>query len=95
MNITFLVGNGFNISAGVDTSYESFYKWYYSQPSQTVTILNFKEEIRNDIEDGVKNWADFETGLGKYTSHFSLENVNAFFECREDAIENIISRMLR
>ena len=31
MQITFLVGNGFDITAGLDTSYSAFYKWYCQQ----------------------------------------------------------------
>lgn len=85
MNITFLVGNGFDISAGIDTSYVSFYKWYQKQPSATECIKDFKENILTDIANGGKNWADFEMGLGKYTAHFTLENIDDFFECYEDA----------
>ena len=91
MNITFLVGNGFDMSAGVDTSYRSFYNWYYLQPSRTADIQNFKQEIKKDIENGGKNWADLETGLGKFTSQFSTADVDIFFECYEDAVENIIT----
>ena len=90
MDITFLVGNGFDISAGVDTSYRSFYRWYCSQPSRTTHIKEFKQAIQDDIENGGKNWSDFEVGLGKYTSDFAPEDVDIFFECYEDAVENII-----
>lgn len=95
MDITFLVGNGFDISAGLDTSYRSFYNWYYSQPSRTGDIRDFKEDIKQDVENGGKNWADFETGLGKYTSQFSTADVDAFFECYEDAVESIIAYLER
>lgn len=91
MKITFLVGNGFDISAGVDTSYRSFYDWYYLQPSRTGDIQEFKRSIKKDIENGGRNWSDFEIGLGKYTSQFSATDVGAFFECYEDAVEKIIN----
>lgn len=90
MNITFLVGNGFDISAGIDTSYQAFYKWYCEQPSSTDIIEKFKQEIKDDINNGGETWADFEIGLGKYTRKFSHENVDEFFECYEDAHESII-----
>lgn len=90
MNITFLVGNGFDISAGIDTSYQAFYKWYCAQPSSTDVIEKFKQEIKDDIDNGGRTWADFEIGLGKYTRNFSHENVDEFFECYEDAHESII-----
>lgn len=91
MNITFLVGNGFDISAGVDTSYSSFYKWYCLQRSPTFYIQGLKNDIQHDIEAGGRNWSDFEIGLGKYTAQFSPDNVDAFLQCYEDSIENIIT----
>lgn len=91
MNITFLVGNGFDISAGIDTSYGAFYKWYCSQPSREPFIEKFKREIMDDIEHGGKTWADFEMGLGKYTAKFTPDNADNFLECCEDAHEGIIS----
>ena len=63
MNITFLVGNGFDMSLGIDTSYRGFYQWYCEQPSNSDHIEKFKEHIKNDIEGDGENWADFEMGL--------------------------------
>lgn len=90
MQITFLVGNGFDISVGIDSSYSSFYQWYLKQPSANNNIATFKQEIRKDIENGGENWSDFELGLGKYTEKFTLETADQFIECYEDARENII-----
>lgn len=90
MNITYLVGNGFDISSGIDTSYRAFYEWYCTQPSEKEHIKKFKAEIKEDIINGGENWADFEIGLGQYTKKFTIENVNEFFECYEDAHEMII-----
>ena len=90
MNITFLVGNGFDISCGVDTSYSAFYKWYCTQPSDKEHIARLKQEIKDDIKNGRNNWADFEIGLGRYTSNFTIDTVNDFFECYEDARDMII-----
>ena len=90
MQITFLVGNGFDIAAGLDTSYSAFYKWYCQQPSPKKHIERFKREIADDIRAGGKNWADFEVGLGQYTSHFSVDNAARFLECYEDAHEMIV-----
>ena len=90
MNITFLVGNGFDIASGIDTSYGAFYKWYCDQASEKEHINKFRKEIKEDIKKGGKNWADFELGLGQYTKHFTVENANEFLECYEDAHEMII-----
>lgn len=90
MKVTFLVGNGFDIASGIDTSYSSFYKWYCSRPSEKPHIDAFKCEIKNDIDNGGENWADFEIGLGRYTAKFTTETVEQFIECYEDAHEKII-----
>ena len=90
MNITFLVGNGFDIAAGIDTSYRAFYKWYCDQKSDKEHVNKFKNEIKEDIKNGGNNWADFEIGLGQYTSHFTVDNVSEFLDCYEDAHNMII-----
>lgn len=89
MNITFMVGNGFDIAAGVDTSYRSFYRWYCAQPSAMPHIGKFKSQIKEDIDSGGKYWSDFEVGLGQYTSEFSLETAGLFLDCYEDAQQRI------
>lgn len=94
MTITFLVGNGFDISCGINTSYSDFCKWYVKQPSTTEKIANFKDTINKDISQNIPNelktWADFEIGLGKYTENFSKETASDFLDCHEDAHEKII-----
>lgn len=101
MTITFLVGNGFDIAAGLNTSYSGFYEWYIKQPPRTEdkhgAIRDFKEEIDQymsikDPEDRKKShWADFEIGLGKYTANFTKETAEDFLDLYEDAHEGIIT----
>lgn len=93
MKITVLVGNGFDISLGIKSSYGDFYKWYCAQKSDVAHIQKFRNDIKEDISRNVpaeeKTWADFELGLGKYTANFTPENVDEFIECLEDAQESI------
>ena len=86
MYITFLVGNGFDIASGLDTSYAAFYNWYCNQPSTSPLVGELKKNIINCGE----NWADFEIGLGKYTSSFRHGMEPDFFGCYEDAHEKMI-----
>lgn len=90
MNITFLIGNGFDIAAGIDTSYKSFYKWYCKQPSEKQHIEDFKEMIAKDIENGGEYWSDFEWGLGRYTEKFLPEAVDDYLDCYDDAQQGIV-----
>lgn len=100
MKVTFLVGNGFDISVGLNTGYSSFYEWYCNLPkdeNDTSYLQEFKNSIRNyiervhaktDLED--ETWADFELGLGEYTERYTEDTGNHFLECREDAFEKMI-----
>ena len=93
--ITFLVGNGFDVNLGIKTSYYNFYEWYLKQKNNSEIIKQFKQEIANEIKDknipeSERTWADFETGMGKYTSKFTPETVEDFLDCYEDAQESIV-----
>ena len=54
MNITFLVGNGFDLNLKLDTRYTDFYKYYIEHDPKDL----LSESIRNDFE----MWSDLETG---------------------------------
>ena len=83
INVTFLVGNGFDLSVGLKTSYTSFYEWYCKTNSKSEIISEFKENIRQDIETNGENWSDFEMGLAQHTA--LCKDSNDFIECYEDA----------
>ena len=78
MNVTFLIGNGFDLNCGLKSSYRDVYKEYIKQPSKTPRIKKFKEDIWNDID----NWGDFEFRMSNYLSNFNTEN--DFLECLRD-----------
>lgn len=98
MNITFLIGNGFDVDQGIASSYSKFYAWYYDKPSDKKHIEDFRKNIKNDITrevpDEEKTWADFELGLGKYTTRFTKETVEDFLDCLEDGQEKIREYLL-
>lgn len=69
MNILYLIGNGFDISLGMKTSYNSFYDYYCGLPDekQNVKVCQLKEAI----EKGRENWADLEWTFGQYTKELT------------------------
>lgn len=85
MNITFLIGNGFDRALGLRTGYSHFYKWYCGLESDSKLINDFRRNIDNDIKvsDGRANklWSDAELGLAKATKDYSIED---FITCCED-----------
>lgn len=94
MKITFLIGNGFDIALGIKSSYTQFYDWYCNETSNLKHInefrKNIKDDIKSDLPDDQKVWADFELGIGKYSNKFSVDDVEKFLECIDDAQENIV-----
>lgn len=47
MNVTFLIGNGFDINLGLDTRYSDFYPYFIKNASSDNMIRNW---ISKDIE---------------------------------------------
>lgn len=90
MNITILVGNGFDISLGLKTDYASFLKQYaIIEEKDSGVIKDFKEAIASDI----KNWSDFERKVGEYTACFEplgSRNRGEFYECMNDIRQKMI-----
>lgn len=92
MDITFLVGNGFDLSLGYKTSYKDFYEYYLQQPNDPVydeAISRLKRCIEEDRKKGLEKWSDFEKGLGEFTVDFGLDEVNAFVDAYTDAVRSL------
>jgi len=94
MQITFLIGNGFDIALGIKSSYAQFYDWYCNETSIIKHVNEFRKNIKDDITrnvpDDQKVWADFELGIGKYSDRFSVADAEKFLDCIDDAQENIV-----
>lgn len=78
MNITFMIGNGFDINCGMKCRYTDVYKEYIKEPSKSNSIEKFKR----DIDPYSKTWADFEVAMSKYLPKFSSER--EFLLCLRD-----------
>ena len=85
MQITFLIGNGFDKCLGLPTSYKEFYKYYIQQESASPEIKKIKEILKKASEEDentsprIKLWKDLEMALGEitqeYKSHDKFEEV--------------------
>ena len=96
MNVTFLIGNGFDLQVGLRTRYIDFYKVYIvPNEKDSPAILKFKEQILKDEAHGWRNWSDFELGMAQqsiyikrskdifasyFKSHDTKSGVNRFGE---------------
>lgn len=75
-NVTFLIGNGFDLNIGLKTSYSDFYKKYAKDTlNDNDLIKKFKKEIKKGQE---QLWKDFEYGMGQ-SEYF--ENEQEFILC--------------
>ena len=83
MNITFLIGNGFDRNLGLKTAYSDFVKYYKNTEAQTEVLQNF----RNYIKDNEELWSAAEIALGQYTNQFEKGEAEAFSECQRDFCE--------
>ena len=54
MNITFLIGNGFDLGFGINTSYSSFLDYYLQIDTSDTDIKIFKERIDHVPNVGVR-----------------------------------------
>lgn len=87
MNITFLIGNGFDLNLGLKTGFDSFLEYYLQQPNTIAgsneldeDIKSFKELISKDIE----YWSDLEFALGQMTIEKPLNTVDGVVKCKRD-----------
>lgn len=77
MNITFLLGNGFDLQLGMETSYRSFLNWYIQQPTDDPDILKFQNYLK---DKNSKWWSDAEIAMGEYLGEFTDDNIAVYFK---------------
>ena len=83
MQVTFLIGNGFDLNLGLKTKYTDFYPPYFGDPvfdTEDLDILQFKMLLSDDYS----RWADFERALGKHTKDPPLDEENTLRKCLQD-----------
>lgn len=74
MNITFFIGNGFDLNLGLKTDYKSFYGYYTKKCPNDM--------LANAISADYKLWADLEIGLGKYLAKIDDSHVDKFLNSK-------------
>ena len=80
MNITFLIGNGFDLNLGLDTRYTDFLSKYKEDVEKGEEY--FKERVLEDLP----LWANAEEAFGAVTKKFKEDGYDAetFCNCHED-----------
>lgn len=82
--MTVMVGNGFDLSAGLNTSTTRFMDFFSkNHASDEGAVGRLAGRI---VKEGAREWADFEKKLGEYTSNlefFEGNAVEAALDCKE------------
>ncbi len=68
-NITFMIGNGFDLACGLKSRYVDTYDGYIIRSSSSLVIEKFK----NTIQKNILTWADFELQLAEYAKDLKSE----------------------
>lgn len=89
MNITYLLGNGFDINIGLKTRYQDFYLYYLNESQLDNPLV---QRIKEDINKNIENWSDLELAIGKYTANVTSENemINLYNDLA-DSLEKYLS----
>ena len=83
MNVTILVGNGFDLNLNLKTKYTDFINDYCKNADSDNDVI---KEFKSDIARDCKTWANAELAFGQYTANFSDDENGAenFCDCHDD-----------
>ena len=85
MNITFLIGNGFDLNLKLKTRYTDFYKYYIENDPKDL----LSKSIKNDYE----MWSDLEVGLGEFIKDIDESQIEEFLDSKS-TLEKMLSEYL-
>lgn len=86
MDITFLVGNGFDIRMGIASAYKKVERHYVNLKKDDARLQAFQQSM---AENG-DYWSNFEYAIGQYTDVFPEEQQANFQFCLDDFTEELI-----
>lgn len=77
MNITFFIGNGFDINIGLATQYSEFYPYFINNASK-------KNMIKSWLDGNEKFWSDLEEKLGQEISKIPDGQLDQFYDDKDE-----------
>lgn len=85
MNITFLIGNGFDLNLKLNTRYSDFYKYYIKNDPNDM--------LSNSIKKDYEMWSDLELGLGEFLKNVDDNQIEEFLDSKS-TLERMLSEYL-
>jgi hypothetical protein len=95
--ITFIVGNGLDISLGMQTSYPEFYDYITKKRKAANSDSKLNNSIYDAIQKDYEDWSDFEEALGRHTEGVETAYgqkekqafIEEFFESYNEVLEDL------
>lgn len=81
MNITFLIGNGFDVGVGMKSRFSDYFPIYIEQSKNKEVSL---KGLADDIDINKTEWSYFEKKLGSYLKKFNSETKDIFIRQVQD-----------
>lgn len=88
MNVTLILGNGFDLNMGLPTAYSDFYKYYMQVDSPKTT-----RPIKQGIENNPETWADLEKNLGEISKEY-MQDSDAYIEAFENVRDELTKYLI-
>lgn len=85
MNITFLIGNGFDLNLGLKTTYHDFIQSYIKLCPKDEGLNKFYNHISNNL----KLWSNAELAFGQYTANLGSGQAEIFNDNLVDFITHL------
>lgn len=81
-NVLYIIGNGFDLSHGMKTSYEDFHQWLLDNGESSA--VNRVESLYPNITNNEGRWCDIESALGSITLEDAINYDRNFQECPDE-----------
>ena len=85
MNITFLIGNGFDLNLKLNTRYSDFYEYYIKNDP--------KDLLSRSIKNNYEMWSDLEVDLGEFLKNIDESQIEEFLNSK-NTLERMLSECL-
>lgn len=87
MNITFLIGNGFDVNLGLKTQYRDFYEYYKKHDPKDIISKSINNESNYEL------WSDLELGLGLFLKNIHKDQIDEYLNSK-DKLEEMLTEYL-
>lgn len=91
MEITLILGNGFDLNLGMKTGYRDFYEDYIKIESNNKPIIKMKDSIGKFVDknegNNILNWGDAEIAFGKFSR--DCTNEEEYRQCYNDLEDHL------